>query len=308
MNNQMKQGTAYRTIVIYGFLVIMSIISIIAGYFLEHWNGLLAHILNEIGIAGLVGFLLAMTIERLSAEEFRKLAEEERNVIKTDVFHYVYGRRTPKVITDEIDTQILSSDFVRQDQSLGFVLDVVNDPRTQESYIRSKCTVNYKIRNITPDRKTFVFDHSIDKSPSSSLRDEVKYTSLVVSGCETPFELNEEQLRKKRTETETEIPLNVDQKIVVLPEQPTIVKIEYQAIRNLKGGRIYFAFTNHAYDLDLTVHAPKRDIKVFAGAFSIYPLKETDRHQPSLGYYNWRLEKPLLAYQSIYITWTPEIY
>jgi len=84
---------------------------------------------------------------------------------------------------------------------------------------------------------------------------------------------------------------------------PTVLKIRYQGIRAMEGAGIYFVFTTHTCDLDLTVHVKNNDLDVFAEAYSPHKLAETDRHDPATGYYNWAIEKPLLAYQAVRVNW-----
>lgn len=78
---------------VYGLLALLSLLLVALSYYFKKWHydEFVIHFTRDLGIAGLVGFLLAITIEELSHAEFRKLAEEERAGIKRDVFYYVYG-------------------------------------------------------------------------------------------------------------------------------------------------------------------------------------------------------------------------
>src|SRR5436190_9588841 len=123
--------------IVYSTLLLLSFGALATGYVLEKGidvggrmiiSPFLGHLVTEIGIAGLVGFILALTFERLSAGEFRKLARQERDAIKTDVFHYVYGYGIPRPITDMIDKQILKSPFVRKNMRATFTLLIVDGP------------------------------------------------------------------------------------------------------------------------------------------------------------------------------------
>jgi hypothetical protein len=280
------------------------------------------HLLSELGVAGLVAFVLAFTIERLSAEEFKRraerertalkdefraLAEAERNAIKKDVFYQTYGRTLPQEIRDELDHQVLQSDFIRSGLYLQFELTIEKDPKTSEEYVKSKCVTKSHIRNICGKPRIFPIRHSIDQSPSDALKGEVKYLEFQVSGCETEFLLKEPDLKTMTNEVKNKISLDLSKdrnkrEVVVLPDRETDLTIKYQGIRTIKGGGIHFSFTSHTCDLELTVNVTHRDLEVFAEAYSPHPLVETDRHDPNNGYYNWILKKPLLCYQAIHIT------
>jgi hypothetical protein len=297
-----------------------------------------AHMLNELGIAGIVAFVLALTIERLSTEEFRsraeaelaaqqqefrsraeaeraalkeefrKLAEEERAAIKKDVFYQAYGRMIPQDIRDELDRHVLQSDFIRSGLYLHFDLTVEKDPKTAKEYVKSKISMRSQIKNLSGQPRQFPIEHAIDRSPSDALQSEVKYLDFQAAGCEAPFSLNESDLKAITGSDAGQVALDFSKangkyKVVVLPEQLTTLKVHYQGIRILEGGGIYFFFTTHTSDLELTVHVKNRDLNVSSVAYSPHRLLETERHDPENGYYNWSLNKPLLCYQAVRITW-----
>jgi hypothetical protein len=150
---------------------------------------------------------------------------------------------------------------------------------------------------------TFPLKHAIDKPPLAALSDRVKYLSLNVKGCKSPIELNEDQLRNRHTHSETEIALDLPQEIVVEKGRSASVELKYTAVRNLNGGRIDYVLTSHASGIELVVHVPKGGLKVSAAAYSPYQPKPTTRHAPTTGYYNWTIDRPLLPYQGVYVTW-----
>ncbi len=305
-----EKGRGVNWTVTYLILVAVSVVCLLAGPQIS--NALWGHFVSELGIAGLVAFVLALTIERLSRtalqEEFRKLAEEERNAIKKDVFHYVYGNIVPQEIRDELDHYVLQSNFIRSDLYLQFELTIEKDTKTSEEYVKSKCLTRSHIRNISGQSQTFPIKHSIDKSPSDAFKDEVKYLGFSVSGSQKDFSLKESDLKTMTQEGDAKISLDLSKaqdkhEVVVSPDQTAELKIEYQGIRTLKGGGIYFFFTSHTCDLELTVNVINRDLDVFAETLSPHKLAETQRHDPDDGYYNWMLKKPLLSYQATHVSW-----
>jgi hypothetical protein len=302
-----KGGRGVNWTLTYLLLVAFSGVCLLGGY----WAGetLLGRLVSELGIAGLVAFVLALTIERLSTtalqEEFKKLAENERNAIKRDVFHYVYGNILPQEIRDELDHYVLQSNFVRSDLYLQFELTIEKDPITGEEYVKSKCLTRSHIRNICGQSRIFPIKQSIDRSPSDALKGEVKYLEFSVSGAQDDFSLNESDLAPmtRAEDTKIRLVLSADRQVIVLPDQTTDLKIAYQGIRTLQGGGIYFFFTSHTCDLELTVNVMNRDLDVFAETLSPHELVETQRHDPDTGYYNWTLKKPLLSYQATHVSW-----
>jgi hypothetical protein len=159
-----ESSQSIKWTIIYSLLLAVSIGFLVGGYFVEN-RPLLAHLLNELGIAGVVAFILALTIERLSAEELRRRAERERKTlrqefdrqteaIKQDVFHQIYGRMLPPELRDELD-DVLRSEFIRSELYLEFELTVEKDSQTSEEYVKSKCKTRSKIENITGQKESF---------------------------------------------------------------------------------------------------------------------------------------------------------
>jgi hypothetical protein len=76
-NNSSHSGSGQSTkwTVIYILLLFLSGGSLVTGYFMApEQKSIWAQLLNELGIAGVVAFILALTIERVSAEEDRRRA------------------------------------------------------------------------------------------------------------------------------------------------------------------------------------------------------------------------------------------
>jgi hypothetical protein len=295
-------------VIIYSVLLLASVAFMIIGYLLDHfWSlSLFAQLATEMGIALTIGVILALTIERLSAIEFRRLAQEERDALKRNVFYYVYGRALPEAIRDEIDAQILKSNFLRSGLLLKFLLSTVEDPNTGETFIQSKCLVRYNVVNITNQPQVFPIRSSSHKSPIASLADRTKFLHFRAAGVESPIDLDEEALSSMRSVGETDISLRPEITVPIPARREASVALEYQAIRTLSGGHILFALSTHACDLELLVQVPGREVTVLAAANAHNnPLMPTDAHEPSSGYYNWKIGRPLLPYQSIYVTWTP---
>lgn len=315
-----------RKVRVYGLLIVFSLALLAFGYQLQHWGAheLIVHFANELGIAGLVGFFLAITIERLSQKEFRKLAEDERAQIKRDVFYYVYGHEIPLSIRDEIDAHILKIPYVRRRVVMQYELEPVQDDKTKEWYVLTTFTMNYDLENLTTDDKEFPFLAAVDKSPSTQYA--AKFLKLSAQGCKVPFSWDAEELARQQTEKENEIELHLPDKIVlkskppaeedsekVAPPNLTHITLQTQSVRFLRG-HIDFLFTSHVCDLNLNVWADRR-LKVFADTFEQNPLEQveeppqeiswlTDRLKKSGELYYWKLKKPLLAYQAMKIWWT----
>ena len=289
----------------YAIVLVVSVALIVAGDQLTGLHPLARHILSEFGIAGLVGFILALTIERLSKKEFRRLAEEERLKINKDVFYNVYGHHFPAAIRDEIDA-FLELYFVRKNVEMKYELRKVQDPESLDWYVLSRFTMEYEIENLRNDEQSFPFLAGIDKSPSAALAGHTQFILVSARGCKTTVELDAAELATILTIGEAEFVLDMPDRIVVLPGHRTFVKTMSQTVRYLRGGRIDVTFTSHICDLKLTIDADP-DLLVSASTSDHKPLQRTQAvRDPLLGatHYTWKQERPLLANESLHIAWT----
>ena len=294
---------------IYGALLVLSFLALEIGYYLEKGlvlgsrtitNSALGHLLTEIGIAGLIGFILALTFERLSAKEFTDLAKKERDVLKTDLFLYIYGWGIPMKITEVINSQILRTTFIRKNMEAKYTLEIIDQPDSPVKYVRATREFSYEVENLTERPTPFLFNAATDIAPTSSLKDEAKFISVKVENCEKPFEFNEAELRPMQNEEGHEIYLHFSP--TIRGKKTAKVTVKSQTVKHLEGGRLYLILSNHTCDLVLRVRA--KDLNVIATSYAGSDLKTGRSHDPDWGVYHWKIEEPILAYQGVYIAWT----
>lgn len=321
----------YKKWFLYLLLFVISLAFVIGGYFTEkrveraasHQTAgegheedgesimaLTSHVITEIGIAGIVGIILALTFERLSAEEFRKLAKEERDEVKTNVFYNVYGRDIPAEIREIIDRQILKANFVRENVRVDFILEPIESPFDCQ-YVRLTTRMSYDIRNLTLDDQIFIIRSSIDQAPVSELNAEVKFTSVQFAGDpRLSFSYNEQQLQGMKSDPNPAIMSDdnkyekwIEKEVVIPQGLPPRLTISSQMVKHMEGGNVYFIVSNHTCDLEMRVTVQRLNLEVIGDAFADNILKPTSQHEPSKNIYSWKLERPLLAYQGIFILW-----
>jgi hypothetical protein len=186
-----------------------------------------------------------------------------------------------------------------------YTLEVI-DSAAPAKYVRARREFSYDLENLTDQPKPFPFVAAIDQAPISELNREVRFIKLKVEDCEQPFELDEAKLIELQSEKELEKCLDLGQRIIVLPETTTKVALISQTVKHLQGGSLLLILANHTCDMELRVRVPKRDIEVLASAYADKVLKKTKTHDPDLGIFHWNTEKPILAYQGVYITWAPK--
>jgi hypothetical protein len=315
-----------KKIRVYGLLVILSLVLLALSYVLKQrdFDELFVHFTRDLGIAGLVGFFLAITIEELSHAEFRKVAERERAEIKRDVFYYVYGHEIPLSIRDEIDAHILKVQYVRRGVKMQYGLKPIQDPTTKEWYVLQRFVMHYDLENLTTGELNFPFLAGIDKSPSEAFAGHTRFVELSVNGCKQPLHLRTKELQERIKDEGNEFVLRLPNEIVLLPKPSNVdgrtsispnlthVMLQTETVRFLRRGHIDFFFTSHVCDLELIVLADP-GLKVSASTFEQNPLERVTEAPSWTFFFDntgefhfWRLKKPLLAYQALQIFWEPQ--
>ncbi len=337
--NQKKRDwlTTAKYFLIYLGIVLLSLLALTSGFLLDHFkpfatllnlptcNDLLAHLFNEAGIAGLIAAGLGITIERLSAKEFIKLADEqraalidqsqtmaaqERRAIKQDVFFNCFGIHLPEEIRNEIKTQILTEALLRRNMSMVYTLKPYVDVQSHSDYVIVECELRYDIVNLTNERKEMTLSYSFRKSPIPALAGQAKFLAVEAHGPSTELDLSGDQIPTRSRQDL--ISLDCPHRVVIEPgvDNATEIRIHSQNVKHCFGGYSYFTFDYHTCDLELSVVVPSNTLDVYAGVSpggspGIW-LKKTHRDRSKDGIYNWELKRPLLAFQGVSVGWDPK--
>ncbi|MGH8556422.1 MAG: hypothetical protein ACRESZ_02955 [Methylococcales bacterium] len=143
----------------------LSLLFVTAGYCFEHeWQSpLLSHISTELGIAGMIAVMLALTIEHVSKKRDEQRLEADRRVIKNDVFEHVLGYRLPDGTFAAINDQILNAWFIRKAFTTSYRLSQLE---TDKGYILINGQLSYELFNMTPETKAYKFWTAIERHQS----------------------------------------------------------------------------------------------------------------------------------------------
>ena len=297
-----------KAVLVYAVLLAGAFAAMGLSYYLEHKTQFWSHVSRDVGISGLVGFFLAMTFERFSGEEFKRLTKEDRDAIKQDVFYYVLGYDLPSRLRNEISTQIVKSPFLRQDFVMDVELQIIKDTVTGRTYMKTICKLSYSVVNLRPTLEKWKFSPFVDMAPVASLAHETKFTKLKIEGAQKPVDLDEQTLQKPEYKggDETVVQLMLPEPVNVLPETSAKVEINYQTVRFLESGHFHYVLNHHALDFELIVRLSGSNIpaiKIFAEADPAR-LVPTRQHHPENHFYDWKIVRPLLPYQTINVKWT----
>src|SRR6185369_4361383 len=272
-------------------------------YCLEHQYGdnFLIHLLKEIGFALLVAVILAMTVEYVQKKRDEQRFRAEREAIKKDVFEHVLGYRLPKGTFEQLDNQILGAKFIRRNFRCFYVLQDLKG--TAEKFMQVKATFTYEIVNRTPEKQSFLFLTVIENAPVESLNENVKFTSVRVTGCEPPIDLDTEN--KLTAAVKRNIRPNhkvIQEPISISPFGSASAVVNFDSVKAFEGGVSFLLHKLQTVGFFLRVDAPP-DVEVSADAYFPGELRKGSEHHPGNNTYNWEFEHPILPYQGVYVTW-----
>ncbi len=292
----------YRKAFIFSTLFVVSLLFLAGGYYAQERQepGLLVHFLDELGIAGLVAGVLALTIERISQEEFKRLALKERNLVKRDVFHYVYGHPIPRELVAEIQNQLLQGRFERRNFVLSHTIQpYLADPR----FVRVSTMITYELHNLSPDRQPYHFRTVFEDAPEPSVAAECKFLALRVSGADRLIDYKGDGLLRAQGRGEIAGHITLDEDIELEGEGSAQFTIHTQTVKYRDYGYDFFLCTLPTQGFDMKVSLHNVDLEMSAHAFHPEGLSTGQEHQPSLNRYHWRLKRPVLIYQGACLLW-----
>lgn len=300
-------------ILIYLVLPLLSAILIVAGYALEHAEGhtsaayyfgngkeLFAHIITEAGIAGVIAFLLAATVERLSSHEILALTHDHGRQLSENVFKYVFGYDVPVEIRKVIYEDILQIPLLRKNSVLKLTLDILPLSNPSNRCVRVKREYSYTVQNLTSKMRQYTIYLPPGKLKIADPTGECKHLSVIVTGSGNDIRLTEEELKRMQDEGVPGEPIPIN--IQLANNELAKVTIETQWERFLEGGHMHFIVNTHTIGLDLFVEVPKNDLVVGAEGFESNILIDMSEGL-NPGSYHWRMDRPLLPYQGLYVTW-----
>ena len=281
----------------------LSLLLLVLGYGAEHeyhWE-LRSHILNELGVAGFVAIILAVTIEYVSKKRDERRFKEEKDAIKNDVFEHVLGYRLPEGTFASLDDQILNASFFRKDFAVRYELSPLENP----AFIKIDGQISYKVLNLTPEPKDFYFRTGTEKAPVAELDHLVKFTVVRVRDSAGNDLLDLDSVDKIKTAQDESIPnhLHIRQTITINGNDRVSATIRFEAVRALQGGSAFLLTPNVALGFQLFVQAWD-GIEVSATSYLPETLKKGDQHLKGQNSYHWVLERPMLPYQGVYLSWT----
>lgn len=253
--------------------------------------------LNELGFAFLISFIIIVSLEQGSRDEFNKTVNERITHIQDNVFRSTFSRNLPRALIDEVDTLVLRADFIREGHTCTYRFQFSNSQELNPQSVSipillAKVSVSYRIRNVSGIRQPCTINAGVEKSPVEGLDGFVKIVSLHVNNTNQP----------QFSQTHVGNFLRMQYQAGDLdPGDALTVLITYQAIKHVRDFELWRSLVpsdNMTLRVQFPVGNPNCGINALHRA-NMNPGAIDEAN----GYYEWFLDQAILPHQGIIFWW-----
>jgi hypothetical protein len=264
-------------------------------------KALYAHILDELGIALVIGFVISFTIEKISRREFHAEIEKRIDVVQRQVFRATYQRNIPEGIIEEIEELVFASNFIRKNYVTSYDLESVfvknldaNDAALPSTYlVRERINSSYQVENITRGERTFVLRFYSETPPHNSLARYCGLEKLEINGKRIP----ESKITKRQDADISSVSLS----ITLGPGECISVNLMWSTFKNMEDVELLQSLLP-SDGMTLRARFPRNTAVCGAAAIHRSPLVVTDGMTDE-GFREWRIEAAVLPHQGIIFWW-----
>jgi len=313
--NQETEQFNYKRILYYVFLVGGSLVLIAAGFVIEHlsdnsaaatekfWAHFASFFITELGIAGLIAWLLSVTIEKLSRQEFARLAARHQDLIKENVFHYVYGQSLPDKVVGEIESQLLRCCFVKHNMS---VKHTITHYLPDNRLVILTTQIEYEVENISRTAQVFNCGVLTDDVPEASLKGEAKILGVrfQVGGNDADV-IDGSTIADHCSNSSVGGHIHFQKRYTIPGKAKARFSTLIRCIKRLTNDSDVFLSNDPVCGFSIVIDADvELGLEFTAHSFHPEEFSEGIGHSPQNGHYHWQLERPILRSQGGFVSWT----
>jgi hypothetical protein len=243
--------------------------------------------LKELGFAGIVAFILNISIEWVN----RRRHEKFTHALNRNIFKTVYGRNIDKKIIDQIEKNILKCDVYRKNYLIEIRLDIC---KTDPSKLKFHFFNSYDAINIGPKKsRIHILKAEIDlENPDSDKLEKVEIDGKI------------QDINKISTQSNGLMHISIEADIE--PNHQTRVCVTY--VKNLPIQSSEAIITTFPMDgMKLTVSDPNETFEV--GAISLHPEDANFENENNSrnDHKKWSLDCGITPGQGMLLHWKPKI-
>ena len=261
------------------------------------WAHMGQELLKEVGFAGVVAFLLIITIDGFSRKQHERNVELLTDKINKNLFEVIFKNKIPGELYEVVRTQLLESKVIRRDFDACYSFSKLSTPEYNKEWLRMEVIHTYTLENISSeDVKAFRISNTIDIPNVPKLQELCKILSIKIGDNEISIdEIAKIDPKKHFLKYSVEIDVPAGSRVKV--------KLHDERITRMHDSNVLCAIYP-TIDLRLTVNVPSGDLSVAADSLHAKDLEP--RAVPQGGtMFQWQLPGGLLPYQGVYFQWRP---
>jgi hypothetical protein len=248
-------------------------------------------LLRDLGLAFLVAGFLGSSFELVQRVHLMRQTERAIERIRKEQITQTLRSLVSPSVFEEIEDHIIKRPLLREHQNVTLVLDWADEK--DRSHVKSRCTSQYKIRNLTQAPVTekvtaFCSKYLHELYPEGCKIHKVSVGARVLEGSSIPVAETDEHIRYEETET-------------IPPSGDLDVECCYEGVHHSRDVWVW-VFTQMTERFEVTIKYPA-GLEVEAEANHPRAEQRFRLSIDEVGLRRWELDAAALPYQSVQVAW-----
>lgn len=267
--------------------------------------------LRELGFAGIVAVVVALTIERAAKDRQVSEVQDQLHKISESVFEAVLKRNLPATITDKVFDTVLNKEVIRKQSTIQFKFSELPDtaPEGRENYLVLNVIHTYVIENVSKQTHRFPLRVFSPKPRDTRFAALLDLPTVTVDGTK----LSEEEMQAGTREIDD---LGFERRflhpVVILAGQSIKISTTSCLLKERSDNEIFTSLVStEKLDVEVEFNLSEQLSWHVDALHDAKALEPTDKRAPKPPYSLPKLSfKPtgvILPYQGIVIWWRPII-
>ncbi|SCY30997.1 hypothetical protein [Nitrosospira sp. Nsp13] len=261
----------------------------------------------ELGVAGVVALVIIVTIEKFTRAKHQRAAKHQIDLIKTDLFHAIYGRHIPPTVFHEVERCLLSKNIFRKGYEIDYHLNILSPSvrafkeneyeEKRSKYFSCAITARYDLQNISDNPAQAMIEMFLEKPVDKSMHECVIIHSVKLGEkFLTPDELDEIRIDDAtHVGITTSIPIKPLESVHCVIQASSVklqTDMEVWASRIPSDGIIFRVSAPESLEIDAKAN---------------HSCVISHEPYPNGTFHVWELKHGIFPHQSIVFWWSPKV-
>lgn len=270
-------------------------------------------VVRDTGIAVFIMVGIAVTLDRRHRIRFLGEIDQQIANFRSSSFQALFGWFIPFEYLNEVEKQIFTANFIREDCEVSYTLR--NIPEDIKQQIDETCDLNTeriimevrsksKIRNIKLEPLPYSFRFFVEKEDAPNFNRVYLVNITNVEGVTQTY--NDEELKTFLNPADIINNSYIMPERIIQPNETVEVDVRFRAIRAYPHTREVFLSLLMTRDMAIRIRCDIPGLIIFCETIAPQRLQEIPITDPGSAYCTekcWRIYKPLLPYQGFMLWW-----